>query len=97
VFDKNVRLTDKLNDISFGFDPAEAERLPVGVQQVHVSHVALADPHQDDGEGHHAVGALHQQPLRRLHVYEGERERRREHKRRGERKSKTQKRKKFRK
>ena len=83
MIDKNIWLTDKLNDVPFGLNPSKAERLLVGVQQVHVSHVALADPHQDDGEGYHAVGTLHQQPLRRLHVYEGERERRREHKRTG--------------
>ena len=62
-------LTDKLDDVAFGFDPSKAESLLVGVQQVHVPHVAGPHPNQDEGEGHVAVGALDQQPLGRLHVF----------------------------
>ncbi len=61
-------LTNKLDDVSPGLDAAVAERLPVGVEEVHVPHVALADAYQDQGQRHQVVGALDEQTLRRLHV-----------------------------
>ena len=61
-------LTDELDDVSPGFDAAVAERLSVGVQEVHVPHVSFADAHQDQGERDQIVRALDQQPFSRFHV-----------------------------